>query len=322
MKGTAIRRGELNAFIEQASGVDKLFIGQEVLPVLGVNKRAGEYPILRKAKGQLLMRDNTKRNSSGSYNEITRKHEWDSYTCEDRGLEERVDDTKADEMTDFFDLEVTTTKLVGRACKMDFENQVMAKTFNESVFTKVDAAVNYLAANAATVDPAADIINAIAALVSRGQSANTMVMSLSMWNYVRRSKLLQAYIYGSNNDAVKVIKKADVERIFGEESGGTLKLMIGAAVQSTSNRAKDTIVTASIWPNTHIWVGNVQSGDFANGGAGRTLSWEADTPNGLFLTETYRDDKNRGDMVRVRSNSIEKVIDEDAGQLIKTNANF
>jgi hypothetical protein len=322
MKGTAIRRGELNAFIEQASGVDKLFIGQQVMPVLGVKKRAAEYPILRKAKGQLLTRDNTKRNSSGTYNEITRKHEWDNYTCEDRGLEEKVDDTKADEMSDFFDLEVVTTKLVGRACRMDFENNVVATLFNEETFLKEDAAVNYTLANIATVDPAQDFLNAIAAGVARGQMMNTMIMSLKMWNYIRRSKLLQAYIYGSNNDSVKVIKKADVERIFGEESGGTMNLMIGAAVQSTSNRGKDTITTASIWPTSHIWLGNVQSGDFSNGGVGRTLSWEADTPNGLFLTETYRDDTRRGDMVRVRSNSIEKVIDEDAGQLIKTNANF
>jgi hypothetical protein len=322
MKGTAIRRGELNAFIEQASGVDKLFIGQTLLPVLGVTKRSAEYPVLRKAKGHLLTRDNTKRNSSGTYNQISRKHEWDNYTCEDRGLEESVDDTKAEDMKDFFDLEVTTTKLVGRACKMDFENTVVAKAYDESVFAKVDAGVAYTLANIATVDPAADFINAIAALVSRGQSANTMVMSLAMWNYVRRSKLLQTYIYGSNNDNVKVIRKADVERIFGEESGGVMTMLIGAAVQSTSNRGKDTITTAPIWPNTHVWIGNVQSGDFAAGGVGRTLSWEADTPNGLFLTETYRDDKTRADMVRVRSNSIEKIIDEDAGQLIKTNATF
>ncbi|CAB4159285.1 hypothetical protein UFOVP736_12 [uncultured Caudovirales phage] len=322
MKGTAIRRGELNAFIEQASGVDKLFIGQQVLPVLGVKKRSAEYPVLRKAKGGLLMRDNTKRNSAGTYNEISRKHEWDNYTCEDRGLEERVDDTKADEMSDFFDLEVKTTKLVGRACKMDFENQVKARIFDESVFAKEDADVNYLAANAATVDPAADFLNAIAQLTARGQMPNTMVMNLAMWNYIRRSKLLQAYIYGSNNDNVKVIKKADVERIFGEESGGSMTLMIAAAVQSTSNKGKETIVTSPIWPTSHIWIGNVQSGDFANGGAGRTLSWEADAPNGLFLTETYRDDTRRADMVRVRSNSIEKIIDEDAGQLIKTNADF
>lgn len=322
MKGSAIRRGELNAFIEQASGVDKLFIGQLLMPVLGVKKRAGDYPVLRKAKGKLLTRDNTKRNSSGTYNEITRKHEWDSYTCEDRGLEERVDDTKADEMTDFFDLEKKTTILVGRACRMDFENEVKNRLFDEDVFAKADAAVAYTNANKATVDPAADFINAISELTSRGQLCNGMVMSLKMWNYIRRSKLLQTYIYGSNNDSEKVIKKADIERIFGEEAGGELKLYIAAAVQSTSNPGKETITTAPIWPTSHIWVGNIQSGDYANGGAGRTLSWEADTPNGLFLTETYRDDKRRGDMVRVRSNSIEKIIDEDAGQLIKTSANF
>jgi hypothetical protein len=44
--------------------------------------------------------------------------------------------------------------------------------------------------------------------------------------------------------------------------------------------------------------------------------WTEDSE--LFTTETYRDEKRRSDMVRVRHNTAEKVIDETAGELIAT----
>jgi len=66
------------------------------------------------------------------------------------------------------------------------------------------------------------------------------------------------------------------------------------------------------------WVGCTKGGDYSEGGAGRTLVWEADIPSGLYATETYRDEKRRSDRVRVRTNSIEKVLNGNAGQLIAT----
>ena len=63
----------------------------------------------------------------------------------------------------------------------------------------------------------------------------------------------------------------------------------------------------------------MKGGDFDEGGMGRTLVWDADVPSGLYATETYRDPKRRSDMARVRTNSIEKVVNENAGHLIKTN---
>ena len=59
-------------------------------------------------------------------------------------------------------------------------------------------------------------------------------------------------------------------------------------------------------------------GDFTGGGVGRSIVWGADSPGGLFVSETYRDEKRRGNMIRVRMNTDEKIIDETAGELITT----
>jgi hypothetical protein len=53
-----------------------------------------------------------------------------------------------------------------------------------------------------------------------------------------------------------------------------------------------------------------------DGGAGFTLVWNAE--GGIFVSETYRDEKRRSNMVRVRQNTTEKVINANAGTLITT----
>ena len=116
---TAVYRPDINAFLQQAQGADKYFIADKVFPVLGVGKRAGQYPRIKIGEGSLMRKDMSKRNATGTYNEMSRKHSWDTYSLADRGLKERIDDDKAAEMQDFFDLEVTTGKLLTRNMNID-----------------------------------------------------------------------------------------------------------------------------------------------------------------------------------------------------------
>jgi hypothetical protein len=318
----AIRR-DINVFLEQAQGAEKYFIGQKLLPVMNVEDRAAQYPRIKIGEGGLLRRDVTKRNATGTYNEITRKHSWDSYTCEDRGLKERIDDDKVADMKNYLSLEVKTAQLVRRNMLIDFEVAVKDKIFDDAVFLAENARIGYTEALIATCDFPYDINLSIEKLVLRGVDVNTIVLSQKLWNYIRRTKLLQDYIYGSQDTTKrKLIKRSDIASAFTEENARDIDVVVAAAGYDISNRAKDTPSLTQIWPASHIWVGQVASGGFESGGVGRTLSWTGSVKGkGLFQTETWRDEDRRGDMVRVRSNSIEKVIDETAGQLVVTGFN-
>ena len=70
-----------------------------------------------------------------------------------------------------------------------------------------------------------------------------------------------------------------------------------------------------VWSSSKAWIGNVQSGDFVAGGAGRTLTWTGDASD-LFVVETYRDEARRSGVVRVRQHTSEKVVDGTAGELL------
>ena len=71
-------------------------------------------------------------------------------------------------------------------------------------------------------------------------------------------------------------------------------------------------------PDTKIIVANLQGGEFTAGGVGRTLVWADDAPGG-FISETFRDDARRSNVLRVRMNTAEVVIDANAAVRITTN---
>lgn len=315
---TAVYRPDIQAFLMQAGDAESKFIAQDIFPVHNVKKRSGQYPRIKIGEGSLLRKDVTKRNATGTYNEVTRKHSWDNYLLEDRGLKERIDDDKAAEMDDFFDLEVITAKLVKRAMLLDLEVQAATTLMDTAVFMNADSTVAYTEANKNTADFAADVLFAFEKLNQRGVDANTIVMSSTLWRYIRRTKLLNDYIFGATNSVKRLIKAKDIAEAFSEETGAAITVKIASAAYDNSNRADDVANLVPIWGNAGIWIGKVAGGDFEAGGVGRTLSWTQAVKTGLFETETWRDEERRGDMVRVRSYSNEKVIDETAGQIINT----
>ena len=317
----AVSRPEISAFLEQAQAADKLYISQKVFPVHGVSARAGRYPRIDLAKGNLMKREQTKRNSSGAYNETDQEHEWDTYDCEDRGLEQRIDDTKAKEMKTFLDLEKQEAKNVRRKCLLDFEINAAAKLMNENNFPHSDAVVAYTEALIATMDVPQDINAAIEQITGRGEDVNTIVFSHVMWNRIRRSTMLQQYLYGKlgPDTQKRLITPKDLAEAFSLDlDGASLQVLVARAKYDTAPKGRATTTLVPIWGTAYIWVGYCKGGDYSEGGAGRTLVWEADIPSGLYATETYRDEKRRSDMVRVRTNSIEKVLNGNAGQLIAT----
>ena len=316
---TAVYRPDIQAFLMQAEDVEEAFIAQDIFPCHNVSKRTGQYPKITIEGGSLMRADESARNATGTYNEITRGHTWDNYKLTDRGLKVRIDDDKADEMDDFFDLEMTESRLLKRSLLYGHESRAAAALMDTAVFPNENKKVAYTEANLATIDFAYDMMLAIKRLKNRGVLPNTIVLSDTLWNLIRRSTLLNNYIFGATNSIKRLIKANDIGEAFSEEAGSTITVKIASATADTSNRAKESPVVSPVWGNSYIWIGKVKGGDFNAGGAGRVLSWTKAIKSGLFETETWRDEDRRGDMIRIRSYSDPKIIDETAGQLITTN---
>jgi hypothetical protein len=309
----AVSRPEITALLEEARDVEKMHIAEKLAPVKSVSARAGRYPRLRLDGGQLMKRDVTKRGPTGTYTEIARKTDWDTYDCEDLGLTERIDDANAAEMKNFFDMEMITARLILRSMKIDHEIRTAEMIMNPAEFNATAAAAAYTEGNLATFDFPLDIMDAQERLEATAVEPNTMVISRPLWNLIRRSTKLQTYLFNNLNVVGKrLITESDIAQGFGIEN-----VLIAKATYDQANRAK-TANLVPIWGNDYIWMGKVVGGEFEAGGAARTLVWDADSPGGLYTTDSWRDENRRGDMLRVRSNVALKVIDNSCGQLITT----
>ena len=315
---TAVYRPDIQAFLMQAEDVEEAFIAQDLFPLHNTSKRTGQYPKITIAGGGLMRADESTRNATGTYNEITRGHTWDNFKLTDRGLKVRIDDDKADEMDDFLDLEVTESRLLKRSLLYGHESRAATALMDTSIFSYEDKKVAYTEANLATIDFPYDMMLAIKRLKNRGVLPNTIVLSDTLWNLIRRSTMLNNYIFGATNSIKRLIKAKDIGDAFSEEAGGPITVKVASASLDTSNRAKSTSTFTPIWGNAAIWVGKVKGGDLQAGGATRCLSWTKAVKSGLFETESWRDEERRGDMIRIRSYSDFKVLDETAGQIITT----
>lgn len=317
----SVPRADISTVLMEAVAQEKLYIGQLVYPVYPSGREVGRYPKFRIGAAELLKAGtgygSTKRNETGTYNEVTRKFEWDSYQTEEFGLEERVDDVVARRMESFFDAEVVTSKLLMNSLMLDYELSVEAALFNNSTFTATNSWVAYTEANIATIDVPRDMNDAIERMTFLGEVPTTAIMSLSVWNRIRRSQKLQTYVYGylNVNQGGSQITEQMFANVFGLQE-------ILIAKKSYDTALKGTATTSStvtpVWPNTYIALVRRAEGDFMNGGVGRTIVWDADSPGGLFTSESYRDEKRRGNMLRIRSNRVLKTVSPNCVQLITT----
>ena len=286
-----------------------------LLPFWGVDAKSGTYPKLTKAITELLKPGSTDRERGGSYGRIKRAWTTDTYDTADRGLEEAMDDCDVKDTSRWFSLASVTATSVLNAMRLAQEIRAAAAIMNATTFgAGTNSTVAYTEANLATIDFVADLQAAIERIGDNAEEADTVVMSPAVYNRLRRSTLLKAFITGSNLPAANITPNT-IQQAFAAE--GIKQVLVGRArYDSAVKKSTQTYSAANVWGNTYIWVGKVGSGDPYTGGAGRTLGWNAE--GGEFVTETYREEAIRSDIIRVRQHTIEKIIDASCGTLITT----
>jgi hypothetical protein len=308
---TAVFRHDLNTRVTEAADRQDMLIGLKVLPAFSQPNRVGQYPKFTIAASKLLDAIATERGPTGEYGEVTRRFDLDTFNCVDRGLEERVDDTFKADFARYFDAEVVAAEQTLHNVLAAHERRAAARLMNATTFAATNSIVAYTDANVATINFAADVQGATERLATNGVVGNAIVMSDSVFNRVSRSTLFQNFVK-PYNAGVSVVSRSVARNAIKEAFG--LNLYIGALAYNTSKGAAASL--SKVWGNTYVWVGKVMSGDPMAGGAGRTFVWNED--GGIYVTESYRDEKRRSEMVRVRQNTDEKIIDASAGTLITT----
>ena len=85
------------------------------------------------------------------------------------------------------------------------------------------------------------------------------------------------------------------------------RVLIGRAARNGAKKGQ-SYSGSFIWGNNKVVLAKLGAGEFTAGGLGRTLLWNEDSPTPL-VTETYRDEARRSNVIRARHNTAEKLID-------------
>ena len=317
-------RPELHAVVQHAMGVDNKFIADLIFPIQPVETDTGEYMRILRGKGQLLTNpggltdatDPLVRAPGAEYREITRTEEKDSWKTLDRGLEEPIDDKLKQKVARFYDKEASTARLLMRSMRIAREARVAAKVFNAATFgPPIASPLAFTPANIATIDFPELLKEAKRTIDKRQEEANTLVISATMWDLVTGSTKLRTYFFGDAGGNAMITREMVAEKF--ELS----QILVGKASYDTTKVGKTASdsTLAWTWSDDYFAVLNVQSGAPEMGGVGRTFCLEDMTGGQLFMTESYRIEKRRCTIIRVRQDDDTKIVNENSGILVKIN---
>lgn len=312
----AIFRGDIAGVVEQAKDFEAGLIGTQVMPLLDVPVRAGQYPSFVLKEGQLLKSDIKNRAPYSAYPRGTRAFNQENFLALEFGYEEAVDDTVTLDVARFFDAETIAAKLAKRKLLLAHELRVAAKIFDNSVFTATNSAVAYTTANLATFDVASDVTDAIDRLLAKGESVTNLkvVLPYPVWTRIRASTKFQNRLRGAGVSTDTILNSSTQAAA---EVFGVSEVLIGRASFDSAPEGV-AFSAANCWSNSFIWVGSVTqaAAGYFGGGAAFTLNWSEYGP--AVGVSTYRDEAIKSNIVRASQYTAEKVVNANAAQLITT----
>lgn len=311
----AVLRPDLMGVVDQGALPTELFIAEKAAPVYDSPTKDGQYPKFKSTTSGNLDDDVKPRGRNGSYPQVVRSFDYDTFSCQDYGIKEPIDDAyDRRDLGRFFDVEMLAANRAAQANRLRLERLVAAIFMSTSYFSTTAAAVNWTETNIATINHAKDFQGRIENLLSVGVVANTIIMSSTLFNQMVRSTLFRGLLTapGAAANTGPLATPAMAAQVLGVD-----QVLVGKAYYNTARKGK-TLSTSAIWGTTYAWIGRVStSQDLLDLGSVRIIRWKEDAPSNQ-LVETYRDEDTRSDVVRCRMNVVTKQTADWAGELITT----
>ena len=287
------------------------FIANQVLPVLEVQNKAGIFGKI--PLEQLLQNSETKRAPGSGYSRSNFTFTTDSFSCEEHGHEEPVDDAEAEMYADFFDAELIATQRAMSAVLVNHEKRCADLLFNTSTFTPTSVTNEW--DDASNCTPVDDVEGRVQAIYdASGLWANALIINKKVFRNLRESSQVRDRIASSGagdptkaqDITVNMLKAVfDLDYIF-----------VGGGTKNSANEGQSAS-PAQIWSGEYAMVAKVATGaDVREPCLGRTFHWSADGSVAAGMIESYRDENVRSDVIRVRHDVHQKILLTGAAALL------
>jgi hypothetical protein len=286
-------------------------IGLRVFPVFEAGLQAG--PFGKITIESLLRAVRTNRASGGGYNTTEFEFTTDTYATNEHGLVVPVDKRNAAIYANYFDAEVVAAKLARHGVMVNQEARIAAKVFNAGTFSPTAVTNEWDDAdNAAPID---DIEAAVQRLYAKGVIANALVLNWKVFRNLRNcGQVIDRITSAGAGQSAKPsqITAQLLATVF------DLEQVIVAGAQSNSAAQGQAASIGSVWSDEYAMVCRVASpgASIEEPCLGRTFHWGEDGSSIGGTYESWYDEDIRGDKVRCRMDTDEKLLYSDAGELL------
>lgn len=305
--------GSLMAFDLAASRAG--FVAQRILPVVNVAKQAGVFGSV--PLGSLLQPSETRRAPGSGYSRGTWTFSTTSFSCEEHGHEEPVDDRQAAMYAEYFDAELVATQRSIDAILRKAEIRVAALIYNTSTWTgsTLTTAITNEWDDYANATPITDVMNASQRVFNGcGFHANALLLNRKQFKHACQCDDIKEAIHSQG--AGQSIRMSEITP---QLLASALDLDYVLVADAAYNSAKEgqTVVPAAVWSDEYMMVCRVATtNDIAEPCIGRTFHWSEDGSQPGGTIESYRDETVRSEIIRARFDVDEVVLLAAAGHLI------
>jgi len=291
------------------------FIGITMLPVFPTRKKAAAFSAI--TRESILRRRNVKRAAKSAYNRDSYEGDDISYSCQEYGHEQPLDDSERALYASDFDAELVAVMVAEGVLTREQEIRIAAALFNTTTWTGDALYTDYSADPWDSAD--ADIIGQVKAMKEKvrqnvGMEPDSLLVSKVQFDNATtiNSDILDRLKY--TQTATKRALEENLAAIL-----GIGRVVVGNGVYNSAAEGQD-MTAADIWSDDYAMVAvTAKTNQLAEPCLGRTMLWTADSPENVTVEE-YREPQSRSGIYRVRQQTDEKVFDPYFAHLAKIDA--
>ena len=290
------------------------YIGPRVLPAVDVMQQSGNFGKI--PLEELLQNADTKRAPGSHYNSGEWTFQSDTYATEEHGFEEPVDDREAQMYANYFDAEVISTMRARNMVLRSQEERIASLIFSTSNFNNTSVSNEWDENHISDATPIEDVKAAqFRAYDASGLWPNAIVMNAKVFKNLRLLDAIKNAITSNgagDSELQGRITRQQIAQAFDLDF-----VLVAGGSKNSANEGQSPDV-AQIWSSEYAWVGRIATTqDFREPCAGRIFHWSQDGSSRGGTVETYRDERRRADIVRVRHDVDEKLLYTECGELLE-----
>ncbi len=307
-------RPDLGMMFEFDVEMDRLgFIANSMAPVFEAAEQNGTLGVVRLK--DLRQTPTTGRDNRGNYSRVDFKFDDETYATKENGLEMPIDQRRSKIYRNWFDFEVASTAITLNMVLRAYEMRVAALIHNTTTFTgDRTTAITHEWNDHTNATPLLDVMTAkLAVWGETGIYPDTLQINKRQFDNLRNVDEITTKIASSG--AGETIKPAMVTREILANCFDLKSIVVADSSKDTALEGQDVSI-AQIWSDEYAMLfKGASTSRIEEPTLARTIHWGEDGSTISGSIEAYFEDQSRGDVVRVRHDTQERVMYADLGHL-------